>query len=62
MIVLNAALLVNIVGIRELVAGSLLYGNKIISGAVMPNSNAIEVHCQSYLEIYHNRRVVIQQG
>lgn len=28
-------------GIREPVSGSLLYGNNIISGAVIPTSNAI---------------------
>ena len=32
---------VDIDGIREPVAGSLLYGNNIISGAVVPSSNAI---------------------
>jgi photosystem II P680 reaction center D1 protein len=31
-------------GIREPVAGSLLYGNNIITGAVIPSSNAIGVH------------------
>merc|ERR1712137_975938 len=31
-------------GIREPVAGALLYGNNIISGAVVPSSNAIGVH------------------
>ena len=31
-------------GIREPVAGSLLYGNNIISGAVVPSSNAIGLH------------------
>merc|ERR1719498_167940 len=35
---------VDIHGIREPVAGSLLYGNNIISGAVVPSSNAIGVH------------------
>jgi photosystem II P680 reaction center D1 protein len=35
---------VDIDGIREPVAGSLLYGNNIISGAVVPSSNAIGVH------------------
>ena len=35
---------VDIDGIREPVAGSLLYGNNIISGAVVPTSNAIGVH------------------
>ena len=31
-------------GIREPLAGSLLYGNNIITGAVIPSSNAIGVH------------------
>jgi photosystem II P680 reaction center D1 protein len=35
---------VDIDGIREPVSGSLLYGNNIISGAVVPSSNAIGVH------------------
>ena len=35
---------VDIDGIREPVAGSLLYGNNIITGAVIPSSNAIGVH------------------
>ena len=35
---------VDIDGIREPVAGSLMYGNNIISGAVIPSSNAIGVH------------------
>jgi photosystem II P680 reaction center D1 protein len=35
---------VDIDGIREPVAGSLIYGNNIISGAVVPSSNAIGVH------------------
>ena len=35
---------VDIDGIREPVAGSLLYGNNIISGAVVPSSNAIGLH------------------
>ena len=35
---------VDIDGIREPVAGSLLYGNNIISGGVIPSSNAIGVH------------------
>ena len=34
---------VDIDGIREPVSGSLLYGNNIISGAVIPSSNAIGV-------------------
>merc|ERR1712216_966055 len=43
-IALIAAPPVDIDGIREPVAGSLLYGNNIISGAVVPSSNAIGVH------------------
>merc|ERR1719380_490336 len=35
---------VDIDGIREPVAGSLLYGNNTITGAVIPSSNAIGVH------------------
>ena len=35
---------VDIDGIREPVSGSLLYGNNIISGALIPSSNAIGVH------------------
>jgi photosystem II P680 reaction center D1 protein len=35
---------VDIDGIREPVSGSLLYSNNIISGAVIPSSNAIGVH------------------
>ena len=35
---------VDIDGIREPVAGSLMYGNNIISGAVVPSSNAICLH------------------
>jgi len=35
---------VDIDGIREPVSGSLLFGNNIISGAVIPSSNAIGVH------------------
>ncbi len=36
---------VDIDGIREPVAGSLIYGNNIISGAVVPSSNAIGIFC-----------------
>jgi photosystem II P680 reaction center D1 protein len=39
-----AAPLVDIDGIREPVVGFLFYGNNIISGAVVPSSNAIGVH------------------
>jgi len=35
---------VDIDGIREPVSGSLLFGNNIISGAVVPSSNAIGLH------------------
>jgi photosystem II P680 reaction center D1 protein len=35
---------VDIDGIREAVSGSLLYGNNIITGALIPSSNAIGVH------------------
>jgi len=35
---------VDIDGIREPVSGSLLYGNNIISGAVVPSSNSIGLH------------------
>ena len=35
---------VDIDGIRESVSGSLIYGNNILSGAIIPNSNAIGVH------------------
>ena len=35
---------VDIDGIREPVSGSLLFGNNIISGAVVPTSNAIGLH------------------
>ena len=35
---------VDIDGIREPVSGSLIYGNNIISAAVVPTSNAIGLH------------------
>ena len=35
---------VDIDGIRKQVAGSLLYGNNIISGSIIPSSNVIGVH------------------
>jgi photosystem II P680 reaction center D1 protein len=35
---------VDIDGIREPVSGSLLYGNNIISGAIIPTSAAIGLH------------------
>jgi photosystem II P680 reaction center D1 protein len=39
-----AAPQVDIDGIREHVSGSLLYGNNIISGAIIPTSAAIGLH------------------
>ena len=44
MVAFVAAPPVDIDGIREPVSGSLLYGNNIISGAVVPTSNAIGLH------------------
>ena len=41
---------VDIDGIREPVAGSLMWGNNIISGAVVPSSNAIGLHLYSIWE------------
>lgn len=41
---------VDIDGIREPVSGSLLYSNNIISGSVIPSSNAIGVHFYSIWE------------
>merc|ERR1719402_1066624 len=51
---------VDIDGIREPVAGSLLYGNNIISTAVIPSSNAIGVHfyplweASNFLDWFYN--------
>ena len=44
---------VDIDGIREPVAGSLMYGNNIISGAVVPSSNAIGLHFYPIWESSH---------
>ena len=44
---------VDIDGIREPVAGSLMYGNNIISGAVVPSSNAIGLHFYPIWEAVH---------
>ena len=52
---------VDIDGIREPVSGSLLYGNNIISGAVVPTSNAIGLHFYPIWEAASLRRVVIQR-
>lgn len=35
---------VDLDGVREPISGSLMYGNNIISGAVLPTSNAIGLH------------------
>jgi hypothetical protein len=43
-IAFNAAPPVDIDGIREPVSGSLLYGNNIISGAIIPTSADIGLH------------------
>jgi photosystem II P680 reaction center D1 protein len=43
-IAIIAAPPVDIDGIREPVSGSLIYGNNIISAAVVPTSNAIGLH------------------
>jgi photosystem II P680 reaction center D1 protein len=45
-----AAPAVDIDGIREPVSGSLLYGNNIITGAIIPTSNAIGLHLYSIWE------------
>jgi hypothetical protein len=44
---------VDIDGIREPVAGSLLYGNNIISGAVVPSSNAIDYTSTQFGKLVH---------
>ncbi|PHT28653.1 Photosystem II protein D1 [Capsicum baccatum] len=46
-----AALPVDIGGIREPVSGSLLYGNNIISGAIIPTSAAIGLHFYPIWEV-----------
>jgi len=48
---------VDIDGIREPVAGSLLYGNNIITGAVIPSSNAIGVHFYPVVSILRIIRI-----
>jgi hypothetical protein len=45
---------VDIDGIREPVAGSLLYGNNIISGAIIPSSNAIGMH---FYPIFKHKKI-----
>jgi photosystem II P680 reaction center D1 protein len=45
-----AAPLVDIDGIREPVSGSLLYGNNIISGAIIPTSAAIGLQLYKQLK------------
>ena len=44
---------VDIDGIREPVAGSLIYGNNIITGAVIPSSNAIGVNFYALWDASH---------
>ena len=53
---------VDIDGIREPVAGSLMYGNNIISGAVVPSSNAIGLHFYPIWEVRIARRVDLYNG
>jgi len=40
-------------GIREPLSGSLLYGNNIITGSVIPSSNAIGVHFYPIWSVYY---------
>ena len=49
---------VDIDGIREPVAGSLMFGNNIISGAVVPSSNAIDLH----LSLRRQRQMCIRDS
>ena len=44
---------VDIDGIREPVAGGLIYGNNIITGAVIPSSNAIGVNFYAVWDASH---------
>ena len=48
---------VDIDGIREPVSGSLLYGNNIISGAIIPTSNAIV-----YISILFGKLLLLMSG
>jgi len=50
---------VDIDGIREPVSGSLLYGNNIISGAVVPSSNGIGLHFYTHLGSGQFRRMAV---
>jgi photosystem II P680 reaction center D1 protein len=52
-IIAFAAPPVDIDGIRELVVGSLLYGNNIISGAVIPSSASIGIHFYLIWEVHY---------
>jgi photosystem II P680 reaction center D1 protein len=49
---------VDIDGIREPVSGSLLYGNNIISGAIIPTSAAIGLHF--YPICFHNQPLPLE--
>jgi len=40
-------------GIREPLSGSLLYGNNIITGSIIPSSNAIGVHFYPIWSVYY---------
>jgi hypothetical protein len=54
---------VDIDGIREPVAGSLMFGNNIITGAVVPSSNAIGLHFYPIWEaasFYQFHKIVLQ--
>ena len=53
---------VDIDGIREPVAGSLLYGNNIISGVVVSSSNAIGVHFYLGVSAYIGREWELSFG
>jgi photosystem II P680 reaction center D1 protein len=53
---------VDIDGIREPVAGSLLYGNNLISASVVPSSNAIGVHFYPLWEATSNEEWFFSGG
>jgi len=53
---------VDIDGIREPVSGSLLYSNNIITGAVIPSSNAIGVHFYPVWEAISNNEWLYNGG
>jgi len=53
---------VDIDGIREPVAGSLIYGNNIITGAVIPSSNAIGVNFYALWDASHQSEWLYNGG